>query len=67
MRLCLMQDHALVLELLLYRNPMVTLGLPYLLKNFLNLAAVHWRWVTAHLVGREQTSIGVTAVTYCLL
>ena len=36
MRLCLMQDHALILESLLYCNPMVTLGLPYLLKNFLS-------------------------------
>jgi len=32
----------------------------------LNLAAVHWCWVTAHLY-EEQIFTGVTAVTHCLL
>jgi len=32
----------------------------------LNLAAVHWSWVTAHLY-EEQTSIGVHAVSNCLV
>ena len=32
----------------------------------LNLAAAHWGWVTAHLY-EEHISIGVNAVTYCLL
>ncbi len=32
----------------------------------LNLAAEHFWWVTAHLY-EEQISIGVTAVTHCLL
>ncbi len=33
--LCTVQDHALVLESLMYSNPLLTLGLPYLLKNYI--------------------------------
>lgn len=33
--LCTAQDHALVLESLMYSNPLLTLGLPYLLKNYI--------------------------------
>ena len=34
-KLCVAQDHALVLESLMYSNPLLTLGLPYLLKNYI--------------------------------
>ena len=34
-KLCAAQDHALVLESLMYSNPLLTLGLPYLLKTYI--------------------------------
>lgn len=68
------EDHALVLESLMYSNPLLTLGLPYLLKNYIcpasgRLAAasgnyLHRVFDTSGKQGRQQNArVGMMDLT----